>query len=209
MVSSIDAYGQEGIPSRHALQVNPPPLPPPDLSTLPGVVLQGTLTLEWPALDGAVSYQVQLWQVQEGEVDLALHDLTSEQPNCIFENLQPGAYRLSINGLDAYGVEGFLAWQNLRVILPPRVKPVLAKPLFGPGWMAFTWTQVEEASGYRFSVARDEGFSELLFERFGQDRYLRLPFYWRGRIFVRVDALFDSPPVESQSGTYRIELPWR
>ena len=208
-VSGIDAYGLEGESARQALQVNPPPLPPPDLSILPSVVEEGALAIQWPALDGVVSYNIQLWQVKEGETDRVLFDLSSEQPTYTFKNLQPGTYRLSVSGLDAYGVEGYVGWQDIQVNQRPRDLPVLAMPQFGPGWMAFNWSRVEDAWGYRLLIARDSTFREPLFERTGQITGSRLPFYWGGRLFVRVDALFKAAPTESHSGVYRIELPWR
>ncbi|MEN8177298.1 MAG: FecR domain-containing protein [Pseudomonadota bacterium] len=206
-VWAIDAYGRDGQADMHAFQVKPIPLIAPDLSALAEVVEEGAVTFQWPALDGAVSYRIQMRSAGDGAA--VLDDFSTKGAALTLENLRPGNYQLSIKGMDAYGQEGLAGQYDLQVNRKPRAVPVLDKPLFGPGWMTFSWSQVEDAWGYRLLIARDASFQNPLFERIGMASRLRLPLYWQGRLFVRVDALFETDPPESHSGVYRIELPWR
>ncbi len=206
-ISGIDAYDREGVAGLHTLRVLPPPLTPPDLTQLPAVVEEGSVTFRWPAMAGAESYSVQL--LSGGEGDTVVENFTTKNPAISLEDLQPGTYQLSIKGLDAYGLEGLAGLQELQVNRKPRPAPFLGMPRFGPGWIDFNWSQVEGAWGYRLTIARDSSFQDPLFERISIASYLRLPVYWHGRLFVRVDALFETDPLESHSGVFRIELPVR
>lgn len=197
----------------------------PDLSELPAAVDAGSVALEWPPLDAAKLYRLKL-QVA-GEEDAVLLEALLEEASYTLQDLQAGHYLLLLRGIDELGLEGLTARHALQVnevavepVPPPppepepkpvlplaRPAPVLDMPSFGPGWMDFRWSQVKDAWGYRLTIARDSSFQDPLFERIGMAPQLRLPFYWQGRLYVRVDALFETDPPESHSGAYRIELP--
>ena len=204
-VSGIDAHGRTGAAGSHSLHMLPPRLEAPDLSQLPSTAEAGSVSLQWPVLEGAVSYITRLGLVGGGDVEV----YSTKGAALTLENLQPGIYQLSIRGLDSYGREGVTGMYELPVNRKSRAVPVLGRPLFGPGWMDFHWSRVEGAWGYRLLIARDSHFQNPLFEHIGQATQWRLPFYWNGRLYVRVDALFETEPTESHSGIYRIELPWR
>ncbi len=208
-ISGIDAHAREGASRLHQLLVYPPLLTAPDLSQFPEVIEEGAVKFLWSDLDGAESYRLQLWSAGEVDEDAALHDLSTKGAAYTFENLPSGSYRLSVKGVDAYGREGLVGLHDLQVKKKPRAVPVLGMPQFGPGWMDLSWSRVEDAWGYRLMIARDVSFQAPMFERIGMTTHLRLPIYWQGRLFVRVDALFESDPPESHSGVYRIELPGR
>lgn len=196
-------------------------LGPPDLSSLPQQTTAGPFGIEWSPLDGAKGYRLQLQSADETKA--VLHDALVSAPSYTFDDLQVGKYLVLVRGIDELGLEGLTAQQTLRVdqavtlpvepplkkTSPPQRAPELDMPQFGPGWIDFRWSEVEHAWGYRLLLARDLTFQAPLFERIGSSTHLRLPIYWQGRLFVRVDALFQADPEEAHSEVFRLELPGR
>jgi hypothetical protein len=191
----------------------------PDLTHLPTEADIGSLSLRWPALEGAGGYRLKLQAADDA--DSVWQDVVLESPGHQLQNLQPGRYLLLVRGIDELGLEGLTARSPLQVnqaSLPPpvlpeppaqREAPTLETPHFGPGWIDFRWSQVSDAWSYRLSLARDLSFETPLFERIATATSLRLPIHWRGRLYVRVDALFQTEPAETHSQVFRIELPGR
>jgi len=198
-----------------------------DLSGLPRQVDAGDVDLTWPVLGGAVEYRLQLLEAEQD--DAVLVDARVPEPNYQLVGLSSGSYRLRLRGIDELGLEGLSAEHALQVNQPPpepeplpvipepppaveptqlpAARPVLENPMFGPGWIGFRWNRVADAWGYRFLLAREETFRDPLFENIGMNTTLQLPMHWRGRLFIRVDALFQEDDADTQSDIYRIEIP--
>ena len=186
----------------------------PDLSGLPRQVDAGDVDLTWPVLDGAVEYRLKLLEAEQD--DAVLVDARASMPNYQFAGLSGGRYRLHLRGIDELGLEGLSAEHDLQVKQPPPApeptpspvaRPVLDGPMYSPGWMGFRWNPVADAWGYRFLLAREETFRDPLLENISTKTSLQLPMRWRGRIFIRVDALFLADGADIHSDIYRIEIP--
>jgi len=196
-------------------------LDPPDLAQLPARLTAGGVELSWPSVAGAEHYRLQL--LATNQPDEVLREVLTDQPSHRFAALAAGDYLLRLRAIDARGLEGLSAQRSLTVEpappppaptptpvaeAPPRLPaPQLYPPRFLGGWMEFRWDQVQGAWGYRLILAKDAAMHDSLLERIGSDARLLLPQPWRGRFYVRVDALFPGDSEETHSQIYRIEIP--
>lgn len=146
----------------------PPPrplLPPVDLSRLPQRLRHLPLSFQWPPLPEAKAYRLQI--AKDKSFDRLLADTVVSSAEGSWPDLPDGHYWLRIRGIDEVGLEGRNA--DHRFELDARPLPAAALgPVDGEvvrnAAPRFRWTPVDGAAGYRFQLARDRGFSDLLTE---------------------------------------------
>lgn len=141
-------------------------LPAPDLAGLPLRIERVPADLPIPELAGAGAYRTQI-AAEESFVTL-LFDQTAPEPIARVRDLPDGDYQLRVRAVDADGFEGFDARHRLTIDVRPE-PPFLISPAdeakIGVARPSFKWTRREGALTYRFQLARDKGFADLLLDQ--------------------------------------------
>lgn len=145
-----------------------PLLPAPDLAALPRRVERVPADLAIPGVAGAATYRTQI--ARDESFAALLFDQTAAVPVARVRDLPDGDYLLRVRGIDAGGFEGFDARHTLTIDARPEppflispadeAKTVDARP-------TFKWTARQAAVTYRFQLARDRGFADLLLDKPG------------------------------------------
>ena len=145
----------------------PSPLPvAPDLSKQPALQERVLFRFRFDPVPQAKSYRGQV------ALDDAFNRIVTEAvfpgPEARFAELPDGPYFLRVRSIDAFGIEGLDATH--RFVLKARPEPPF--PSFPPnngkqtGELAeFQWTATTETASYRFQLARDAGFGDLIDNR--------------------------------------------
>lgn len=139
-------------------------LPPPDLSGVPDVLEDASL-IELPLSRdaGAAAWQVRI--ASDDAAERVVRNATFPQPVARFPSLDDGPYLLAVRAIDGQGIPGTEAMRRLVVNAHP-TPPLLREPrqgqrVVGPA-IELLCTEGVEALGYRFEVARDAGFTDLV-----------------------------------------------
>jgi hypothetical protein len=186
----------------------------PEMRELSILKRQDALLLEWPELAGAVQYRYQLKDPQQVMISAGV--ITSPQVEVPL--LASGAYHLYLRGIDILGLEGMEGEKLFQLDLeparktsqPPQKKliaPLLRAPKFYPQSLVFEWSSVPDAWSYRFILARDQAFNDIIFERLSFDLGFNMGFPEPGRYYVAVEALIEDRAEKTLSNSYFIELP--
>jgi hypothetical protein len=145
-----------------------PLLPAPDLTALPRRVERVPADLPIPALAGAGAYRTQI--ARDERFAALLFDQTAAAPVARVRDLPDGDYLLRVRAIDAGGFEGFDARHKLTIDARPE-PPFLISPVdeakIGDPRPAFRWTTRQAPVAYRFQLARDRGFADVLFDKPG------------------------------------------
>ncbi|WP_066268743.1 FecR domain-containing protein [Hydrogenophaga palleronii] len=141
-----------------------PLLAAPDLSRVPAV-LEDIAWVEVPLAQdtGAVAWQVRI--ARDAASEQVLRNGRFTQPLARFAGLEDGEYQLAVRALDAQGIPGIEAQRTLVVNARPQA-PLLREPRAGSRLPAHAvellCTEGSDAVGYRFQLARDAAFTDLV-----------------------------------------------
>ncbi|MDY0744070.1 FecR domain-containing protein [Paucibacter sp. R3-3] len=132
-------------------------LPAPALAGVPQKLERIPMTITWPALDGAGAYRAQVF---DGQGNLLL-DGRFESPRAQWADLPDGNYKLRLRGIDALGLEGLAAEQDVRLKARPE-PPFASSPapdarVYGDS-APLAWTRPVNAQSFRLQVGTDAGF---------------------------------------------------
>lgn len=143
-----------------------PLLPAPRLDALPTLNDGAALRWSFAPVPGAVAYRHQL--ARDAEFRALVAESVTPEPAGAVAALADGRYWLRARAIDAGGIEGFDATlaleQRRRLDAPVAIAPIGGAKRIGAA-TRFEWAAVEGASGYRFQLARDATFGEMLAER--------------------------------------------
>ncbi len=138
-------------------------LPPPDLSSLPAAVYRVPFALQLIPVKGADQYRLQIGR--EDSFRTLVFDSTFPTVNMLGPDLPDGPYYLRIHGIDSRGLEGLDSKHHLNIQahpLPPiQIKP-LSEAVIKITTPTFQWGEPQDAAGYRFQLARDNQFRQIL-----------------------------------------------
>lgn len=139
-------------------------LPPPQLQPSPDTIGKLPALFAWQALAGAQHYRLQLLASVQGS-DAIIVDEVLQTTQVQWDDLPDGDYVLRIRGGDRTGLEG----QNAILPFQLRTKPAppeLALPSDGQHGagtkISFRWKPATEAHTYRFQLAEDADFRQVL-----------------------------------------------
>lgn len=141
-----------------------PLLAAPDLSHVPEVVEDAAL-IDLPLSQdaGASAWQVRI--ASDAAAERVVRNATFTQPVARFAGLEDGDYLLAVRALDAQGIPGAEAVRRLMVNAHP-MAPMLREPRQGSRVLApdveLLCTEGSGVVGYRFEVARDARFADLV-----------------------------------------------
>jgi hypothetical protein len=141
-----------------------PLLAAPDLSEIPAVVEDISL-VELPLSrdTGASAWQVRI--ASDEAAERVVRNATFQQPVARFAGLDDGHYLVSVRAIDGRGIPGTEAVRSLMVNARPQA-PLLREPRPGsrvpPSGIELLCTEGTGVQGYRFEVARDTAFDDLV-----------------------------------------------
>ena len=139
-----------------------PLLAAPDLSGVPAEFDRVPFAFAVPAVDGAVSYRLQISANEE--FSTLVEDVVFKSPQLSTDTLEDGRYYLRVHGIDALQLEGMDATRHIVVNARPE-PPFLSEPApagqLADGAPAFRWTRSTTAgTAYRFQLSDDEAFRQ-------------------------------------------------
>jgi hypothetical protein len=141
-------------------------LPPPDLTGMPEVFERVPIRFQISALPGAAAYRFEI--AEKPDFDLLAFDQVSPSVTLGGIDLADGTYHARVRGIDDVGIEGFNAGKMVFVNARPQ-PPLLMDPvqdgMVPDGSAQFRWTQSDEATAYRFQLAREAEFGHPLVTR--------------------------------------------
>ncbi|MET0067658.1 MAG: FecR domain-containing protein [Candidatus Thiodiazotropha sp.] len=192
-------------------------LPKPDLDQMDISESGGDIQLDWPDLDKAVGYRIQLLDLQ----GTMLHESLSSESRGRLSTPGEDIYVLGIRGIDAQGWEGLegkrvlsLAGGSDGQVAETRPEhpsdsqpPMLYAPQVTPRGVLFRWTGTPGAWAYRLRMTRDAEGREVLFEQLG----FGLGFEMAGPLpapgYVRIEALMEDSDTPLSSATVPLPSP--
>jgi hypothetical protein len=143
-----------------------PLLPPPDLSAVPERLADELLWFAFPPVAGASAYRAQI--ARDGDFRAIVAERLAPAAEVAFASLPDGHYWLRVRSVDADGLEGT---DGVRPFDRHRL-PVAPQPTAPPGdetltgvGAEFRWAGGADAVAWRFQLARDAGFGDLLVDR--------------------------------------------
>jgi len=163
-------------------------LPPPDLSGFPSTITRVPFPLKLKLVDGAQQYRMQI--ARDEAFSTLLFDTTFPNGNIWGPDLPDGNYFLRIHGIDERGLEGMDSIHPLSIdahpIPPLQIQPV-AEAVLEEATPSFQWSEPQDVSGYRFQLAGDEHFKQLIIDQSSLIKTLFTPdqeiipgvYYWR------------------------------
>jgi hypothetical protein len=119
---------------------------------------------EWTELAGAMRYRVQLLAVVQGH-DAIIVDEVSENSKAQWDEMPDGDFVLRVRGIDASGLEGANGTKTFVVKTRPE-PPELSFPQnehrSDAEKVEFRWATAPQAQDYRFQLAEDAEFRNLV-----------------------------------------------
>jgi hypothetical protein len=166
--SSQDIPAGFGLVSESGKPPQPPRqlLPAPDLAATATLYRSLPLQFSWSPLPGAQGYRLQIAPNQKFETLIV--DKSAGQPGVQWADLPDGRYALRVRGIDDVGLEGLDAVGVFEV----DARPFAPLPTgMGGGTLirestpGFSWEAVEGVKSYRFELARDAAFTQMVTRR--------------------------------------------
>lgn len=165
-----------------------PLLAAPDLSGVPAVMED----IAWIEVPLAQNPMASGWQVRiasDAAGERVLRDGRFTQARARFEGLEAGNYQLAVRALDARGIPGAEALRPITVNARPQA-PLLREPRAGsrlpPTTVELSCTEGSGVAGYRFQIARDAAFQDLVVQtpdqaqcRYAVPDLAPGPYHWR------------------------------
>jgi len=159
----------------------------PDLTALPAKIRRLPFIFQWPSLNDAGQYRIQISPAQHAE-SLSIEAL-NDSAEYSLNTLEDGQYILRVRGLDKNDLEGFNAEHLFSIdtnfpivtLINPVNKPELTNEL-----LAFEWTQEQGAVTYHLQVATDTEFKNIVHDEVTNLNIVKLKedlaensYYWR------------------------------
>lgn len=134
-------------------------LPAPDLSTVPAKVNGLRARVQWPPVEGATRYRVEV--SGSGQFEILLVDIEAAEASADLPVLADGQYFLRVRAKDAQGLEGHDASAAFVAEALPE-PPFAIAPVHGSvvrdAQPEFRWANAADAAGYRLELADNPSF---------------------------------------------------
>ncbi len=207
-------------------------LPAPRLDALPERIDRLPVSLELPAVAGAVRYRTQF--APDASFSVIESDRLASQPQARAPaELPDGVHRIRVRAVAENGLEGFDAERSIVIDARPE-PPFPSQPAGGSvvtdDAPSFRWAKVADATRYHFQLATDAGFQQRVAEQDGlAEAQFTLPdglapgaYFWRVAVTTAAEGRgpfsdpqgFRRPPPGPQAepprlGVGGLELRWR
>ena len=163
--SSQDIPAGFGLVSESGKPPQPPRqlLPPPDLTATATRYRRLPLQFAWSPLPGAQGYRLQI--APDRKFETLIVDTTVGQHGAQWADLPDGRYALRVRAIDEVGLEGLDATGEFEVNarpFPPLPTGMTDGTLVRESTPGFSWKPVTGVKGYRFELAQDAAFTQLV-----------------------------------------------
>ena len=207
-------------------------LPAPRLDALPERIDRLPVSLELPAVAGAVRYRSQ-FAPEAGFSVIESNQLADRPQARAPAELPDGVHRIRVRAVADNGLEGFDAERTIVIDARPE-PPFPSQPAQGSvvtdDTPVFSWAKVADATQYHFQLATDAGFQQRIAERDGlteakvtlADGLAPGSYFWRVAVTTAAEGrgpfsdpqAFRRPPPGPQAepprlGIGSLELRWR
>jgi len=147
----------------------------PDTSKIPTVLKYLPFTFNWPALENANQYRVQISSAEQQ--DGLIYESTHNSEQFILNELENGQYILRLRGVDANGLEGFNADHAFTIdtdfpvvtLTSPSDKLVTSNQT-----LTFEWQMEKKASSYQLQIATDSEFNNLIIDEISTEHSITI-----------------------------------
>ena len=163
--------------------------------------------VSWNKLEGAIKYHVQIHSISK--YNTLIYDKYINKTELKVGDLKDGKYKISIQAVDEYGLEGFKNERHFSVQsspIPPKVNA--PKNSEKSRMILFTWEKSVEANKYILEVSKTRSFDKILIRvnnlNFSLDKML-LPLQ-KGKYFIRMSSIDNSDKIGPYSETYQFEV---
>lgn len=218
LVSVAGAAASVPVPADFGTRVahDAPPMPPvrllaaPDLSAIANTNGTSRLQLQWPAVQGAEQYRVQL--APDAQFQSFVADTKLEVPQADLQSPADGVYWVRVRAIDRFGLEGHDAvltfTQQLLPPPPPPVSPVPEPPTFANRRIQFKW-EPREGMRYHVQIARDSRFGSPLLDETVASPDLSTHRFRPGTYFARVAVITNDGTQApfGQAREFRVPIP--
>lgn len=180
------------------------PLPPiqlpnaPDVSGLPQLIETNPAEFNLQQQKDVVAWVGQL--ALDADFTQILNEQTTQSGKLTFAALDDGQYYLKLRAQDQHGLQSLDAIHHFNVkFRPPEPMLELLEPLDGAviplAPTELSWTPMPSATNYIIQIARDAGFTNILFERHASFNMLTInQSFGAGEYYWRVAVLLNGIP---------------
>lgn len=205
-VRAIDPLGLEGFDATRAFVLNARPEPPFLIEPSEGgVVPDGLPQFRWSEPEEAAAYRLQLAAGDDFATPLADSGRLGTARFSVTAALPPGSYRWRVATIDKKGEQGpFSDAQRFRV---PEPGPIPEAPEGSDETMIFRWPAGEAGDRYRFQMARDKEFQDIMVDEEVSEPQVSLARPDAAAVFIRVQTLGASGEASAFGTPQRIEMP--
>ncbi|MBT0960080.1 FecR family protein [Denitromonas iodatirespirans] len=140
-----------------------PLLAAPDLSAVATLYERPVMRVQLAPVAGAIGYRGQV--ARDAGFTQIVAESRATVPDLKIAGLADGDYFLRVRGVDSHGLEGRDADLAVRLKARPEPPFINAPRPDGKakaGTVEFAWAQAEGAASYRFALARDAAFADLV-----------------------------------------------
>ncbi len=143
----------------------PKPLLPAPIFTSASTPQLLPIDVEWDAVDGAMSYQLELLKNNQDDELISRTSLTERSFSV--KALDIGCYKTRLRAIDTEQLQGLAGEQTLCVAAPLGVVSLDSdKLIYSDRFNAqLSWTNIHGAAQYRVQISRDAQFSDILSDK--------------------------------------------
>ncbi|UTW46132.1 FecR domain-containing protein [bacterium SCSIO 12696] len=180
-------------------------LPAPRIDGVKSTYDAGAVAVGWAAVNGAVGYQLELYQGSSGGEVIVQNNTVDNQYQ--FDQLPTGTYRLVVRAVSADGLRGkdstAASFQTLEKLTAPVLN--VADTRYKSKRLVTAWEPTANASGYLVEASSQPDFSQILFsESLSKPTFERKESI-KGSFYVRVKAVSADGRESEYSDAVQIE----
>lgn len=198
-VRGIDEFGLEGLDAVASFAVDARPLAPVLVDLVEGIRIQTSQPhFSWKKAEGVHRYYFELAR----DSDFERVVLKQELEGTSFETPAPltrDSYYWRVASISQDGSRGPFSSPQHFIYRPPLEAPAFSvQPVIEKHHISFEWRAVPDARGYRFQLADNSAFTEIVTDRTVSEAHIKLLRPMSGDYYARVRAV----GTDEESGAY-------
>lgn len=195
-VRGIDGSGIEGHDAAIAFTLNARLEPPFVTAPLPGAVVDGeNPAFHWTVQSKVARYIVAISRSPDFSGLLIFDSEVAGNNLQLSKSLEPGHYFWRIASVSA--VEGEGPFSDLMAFRVPFPGPSLEETKIDESEITFVWREASEGQHFQFQFARDEEFTDILYDQQTADSFVTLSRPSSGSYYLRIKTIeadgFEGP----------------
>lgn len=209
-VRGVDGLGLEGLDSNHKFVLNARPAPPFAVEPQPAARIHDPRPrYQWTVPETAVAYRFQLSRDDQFQDVIEDHQLSGEASYRSAAALETGTYYWRVATKDKEGETGPYSDPQEFTYRPLPPSPAAEPPSVSADALTFRWAAGAPGQTYRFQVATDRDFKDLVVDEGLEAPEYRLPMPEPGTFYMRVAAVDPDGTMGTYGDAQRFEVPWK